>query len=162
MKKVMCLCVLLIGMAILVGCGVPASVQSNQQEFVSSTGDFATGQMAARQMAEIFKDKPNAKIAMLTGELRQENQIDCANGFKQGMAEVEMNLVAEQETNVAPYEVMIAMEIMLVKYPDLDGVFILNDTMVLSALEAFKNANVDVVVISCDTTGDTLKAYNVK
>ena len=122
------------------------------------TNNKMGGEMGAKRMIELFKDKPGAKVALITGVPGQQTMRDRADGFKEALAGSDINLVDEQPADSDPGKAMAVMENYLTSYPDLDGVFILNATMSVSSLEAINNASSAVKVIGFDSSTDALQA----
>jgi ABC-type sugar transport system substrate-binding protein len=85
---------------------------------------------------------------------------DRVRGFEQGLAkDPEFEIVDKPTGEGQRVKAMAAMENMLQKYPDLAGVFAINDDSALGALQAVRQAGRDeVVIIGYDATPEAREA----
>ena len=85
---------------------------------------------------------------------------DRVRGFEEGLAKYPEFKVVDKPTGEGQrVKAMTAMENMLQKYPDLAGVFAINDDSALGALQAVKQAGRDeVVIIGYDATPEAREA----
>ncbi len=101
-----------------------------------------------------------SKVAILQGIITQSTGKARADGAKAGLTECGMNIVAELSAEWDRAKATSVMEDILVKNPDIQGLFASNDNMALGAVEALKNAGVNdkVIVVGFDANPDAAAA----
>ncbi|MGM9630464.1 sugar ABC transporter substrate-binding protein [Butyricicoccus sp.] len=132
--------------------------EGNEYPYVGSDNYFS-GKMAAQALAEALPE--GAKVAVIGGSQSQRAHYKRANGFKD---------FVEQETTLQFLEISEvpgctltggrnAMQQLLEKYPDIQGVFCASAMMVMGALEQCRDSDrEDIRLVGMDTQSDALTA----
>lgn len=113
----------------------------NDASLVASTvasDNFMAGQLIGEELGKTLNGKGN--VVMLTYNVAQVC-LDRANGFKDSIAKYpDIKIVAEQEIQPGVDTALPVMENMLQAYPDLTGVFALNDPSAIGCAAAVESA----------------------
>ncbi|WP_343210666.1 substrate-binding domain-containing protein [Anaerolentibacter hominis] len=120
---------------------------SNDDYTCAITGsNYMIGQKSADDMAKRLDGK--GKVAMIEGTLGASDTTDRAKGFLETIANYpDIEVIADVSGDFAKDKGMACMEDILVKYPDIDGVFCHNDEMAQGAYMACEAAGADDVLI---------------
>ena len=97
------------------------------------------------------------KVAELEGTPGASAAIDRSKGFH-NIADVKLNIVANQTAKFDRTQGMSVMENMLQAHSDIQAVFAANDEMALGALEAISGAGKNIMVVGFDATDDAIEA----
>lgn len=140
--------------------GIPAIAFNSpvdNSELVDCTvvsDNFMAGELIGKALAEQLGGK--GKIAMLTYDVAVVC-FDRAEGFVKALAEYpEMEVVVRQEITPGTDTALPVMENILQSYPEITGVFCLNDPSALGALAAIEAAGKleDIKVVAVDGSDD--------
>lgn len=113
----------------------------------SITGsNYQIGQLSAEDMAERLGGK--GKVAVIQGTVGATDSTERTKGFKETIANYpDMEIVADPSGDFVKDKGMTAMEDILIKNPDLAGVFCCNDEMAQGALLACESVGANDVLI---------------
>jgi len=121
------------------------------------TDNEAGAALAAQYMCDNLE--PGSEVAILQGIVTQSTGKARADGAKGGLESCGLTVVAEVPGEWDKAKGQAAMEDILTKNPNLQGVFGSNDNMALGAVEAIKNAGVgDLLVVGFDANPDAAAA----
>ena len=125
-----------------------------------ASDNFMAGQLIGEELAKALGNKGN--VAMLTYNVAKVCA-DRANGFKDSIAKYpDIKIVAEQEIQPGVDTAMPVMENILQSYPNLNGVFALNDPSAIgcaAAVEAAKKLD-KIKIVGVDGSADGKKAIS--
>lgn len=123
-----------------------------------ASDNFMAGQLIGEELGKALNGK--GKVVMLTYNVAQVC-LDRANGFKDSIAKYpDIQIVAEQEIQPGVDTALPVMENMLQSYPDLTGVFALNDPSAIGCAAAVEAANLldKIKIVGVDGSDDGKKA----
>lgn len=123
-----------------------------------ASDNFMAGQLIGEELAKTLGGK--GKVAMLTYNVAQVC-LDRANGFKDSIGKYpEIKVVVEQEIQPGVDTALPVMENILQSYPELNGVFALNDPSAIGAAAAIEAANLldKIKIVGVDGSDDGKKA----
>ncbi|MGL5584540.1 MAG: ribose ABC transporter substrate-binding protein RbsB [Plesiomonas sp.] len=124
-----------------------------------ASDNVAGGKMAGDFIAQ--KVGKQAKVIELEGIAGTSAARDRGQGFKQAVAEHQLNLLAAQPADFDRTKGLNVMENLLAAQPTVQAVFAQNDEMALGALRALQAAGKDqVLVVGFDGTEDGIKAVS--
>ncbi|MGL5758635.1 ribose ABC transporter substrate-binding protein RbsB [Plesiomonas sp.] len=124
-----------------------------------ASDNVAGGKMAGDFIAQ--KVGKQAKVIELEGIAGTSAARDRGEGFKQAVAEHQLNLLAAQPADFDRTKGLNVMENLLAAQPTVQAVFAQNDEMALGALRALQAAGKDqVLVVGFDGTEDGIKAVS--
>lgn len=109
-----------------------------------ASDNVAGGRLAGEYMVKLLGGK--GKIAIVNHPVVQSVQ-DRVKGFKEAIAKSEIQIVADQAGDGVRDKSMAVAENILQKFPDLDGIFGINDSTALGCLAAVRQAKRNNVVI---------------
>lgn len=139
---------------------VDAPVKKEDEELIVSTvasDNVLAGKMAAQALAKV---KPNAKLVVLHLSVNKAC-IDRVEGFKTEMAQhPEMEILDVQEAKGTTEGARPVMRDLIGRYPDLDGVFAINDPNALGVISALDSVNKldQVTIVTVDGSQQGIKA----
>ena len=125
---------------------------------VVATDNYLAGQLVGEAMGKALDGK--GEVAMLTYNVA-EVCLDRANGFKDAIAEYpDIKIVEEQEIQPGTDTALPVAENILQAYPDLAGMFALNDPSALGCVAAVESANLldQVQIVGVDGSDDAKAA----
>lgn len=110
--------------------------------------DLEVGVRCGEMMKEALPD--GGKVAIVEGAAGTDPQIKRTKGFEEETADTDIEIVDKQNSNWSTEEAMSITEDFLIKYPDLSGIFVHDDSMAAGVVEAVKAANLigDIQIIS--------------
>lgn len=123
-----------------------------------ATDNYLAGQLVGEAMGKALDGK--GEVAMLTYNVA-EVCLDRANGFKDAIAEYpDIKIVEEQEIQPGTDTALPVAENILQAYPDLAGMFALNDPSALGCVAAVESANLldQVQIVGVDGSDDAKAA----
>lgn len=124
-----------------------------------ASDNVAGGKMAGDFIAQ--KVGKQAKVIELEGIAGTSAARDRGQGFKQAVAEHQLNLLAAQPADFDRTKGLNVMENLLAAQPTVQAVFAQNDEMALGALRALQATGKDqVLVVGFDGTEDGIKAVS--
>lgn len=127
-------------------------------ESTVATDNFMAGQLIGEALGEALEGK--GKVVMLTYNVAQVCA-DRANGFKDALSQYpDIEIVEEQEIQPGVDTAMPVMENMLQAYPDLTGVFALNDPSAIGCAAAVDSAGKldQIKIVGVDGSEDGIAA----
>ncbi len=138
--------------------GIPVIAYNSPVNFeIASTvasDNYMAGQLVGEAMAKAIGEK--GEVAMLTYNVA-EVCLDRANGFKDAIAEYpDIKIVEEQEIQPGTDTALPVAENILQAYPDLAGMFALNDPSALGCVAAVESAGMleQVKIVGVDGSDD--------
>lgn len=138
--------------------GIPVIAYNSPVNFeIASTvasDNYMAGQLVGEALAEAIGGK--GEVAMLTYNVA-EVCLDRANGFKDAIAEyADITIVEEQEIQPGTDTALPVAENILQAYPDLVGMFALNDPSALGCVAAVESAGMleQVQIVGVDGSDD--------
>lgn len=142
--------------------GIPVIAYNSPLNFeiasTVATDNYLAGQLVGEAMGKALDGK--GEVAMLTYNVA-EVCLDRANGFKDAIAEYpDIKIVEEQEIQPGTDTALPVAENILQAYPDLAGMFALNDPSALGCVAAVESANLldQVQVVGVDGSDDAKAA----
>jgi ribose transport system substrate-binding protein len=87
--------------------------------------------------------EPNSKMAIISGKPGQSGVAERIQGAKDALEGTGIEFIAEQPAEWSKDKALTVMQDFLTRYPDLNGVYALDDPMALGALQAIKAAGRD-------------------
>lgn len=123
-----------------------------------ASDNFMAGQLIGEELAKELNG--TGKVVMLTYNVAQVC-LDRANGFKDAISKYpDIQIVAEQEIQPGVDTALPVMENMLQSYPDLTGVFALNDPSAIGCAAAVEAAKLldKIKIVGVDGSEDGKKA----
>jgi ribose transport system substrate-binding protein len=87
--------------------------------------------------------EPNSKMAIISGKPGQSGVAERIQGAKDVLEGTGIEFIAEQPAEWSKDKALTVMQDFLTRYPDLNGVYALDDPMALGALQAIKAAGRD-------------------
>lgn len=142
--------------------GIPVIAYNSPLNFeiasTVATDNYLAGQLVGEAMGKALDGK--GKVAMLTYNVA-EVCLDRANGFKDAIAEYpDIKIVEEQEIQPGTDTALPVAENILQAYPDLAGMFALNDPSALGCVAAVESANLldQVQIVGVDGSDDAKAA----
>lgn len=138
--------------------GIPVIAYNSPLNFeiasTVATDNYLAGQLVGEAMGKALDGK--GEVAMLTYNVA-EVCLDRANGFKDAIAEYpDIKIVEEQEIQPGTDTALPVAENILQAYPDLAGMFALNDPSALGCVAAVESANLldQVQIVGVDGSDD--------
>jgi ABC-type sugar transport system substrate-binding protein len=104
-----------------------------------TTDTYAQGFAVGQAMTAVMQ--PGSKMAVISGKPGQSGVAERIQGAKDATKDLKLQWVAEQPAEWSKDKALTVMQDFLTRYPDLNGVFALDDPMALGALQAIKAAN---------------------
>ena len=142
--------------------GIPVIAYNSPLNFeiasTVATDNYLAGQLVGEAMGKALDGK--SEVAMLTYNVA-EVCLDRANGFKDAIAEYpDIKIVEEQEIQPGTDTALPVAENILQAYPDLAGMFALNDPSALGCVAAVESANLldQVQIVGVDGSDDAKAA----
>ena len=142
--------------------GIPVIAYNSPLNFeiasTVATDNYLAGQLVGEAMGKALDGK--GEVAMLTYNVA-EVCLDRANGFKDAIAEYpDIKIVEEQEIQPGTDTALPVAENILQAYPDLAGMFALNDPSALGCVAAVESANLldQVQIVGVDGSDDAKAA----
>ncbi len=142
--------------------GIPVIAYNSPLNFeiasTVATDNYLAGQLVGEAMGKALDGK--GEVAMLTYNVA-EVCLDRANGFKDAIAEYpDIKIVEEQEIQPGTDTALPVAENILQAYPDLAGMFALNDPSALGCVAAVESANLldQVQIVGVDGSDDAKTA----
>ena len=142
--------------------GIPVIAYNSPLNFeiasTIATDNYLAGQLVGEAMGKALDGK--GEVAMLTYNVA-EVCLDRANGFKDAIAEYpDIKIVEEQEIQPGTDTALPVAENILQAYPDLAGMFALNDPSALGCVAAVESANLldQVQIVGVDGSDDAKAA----
>ena len=142
--------------------GIPVIAYNSPLNFeiasTVATDNYLAGQLVGEAMGKALDGK--GEVAMLTYNVA-EVCLDIANGFKDAIAEYpDIKIVEEQEIQPGTDTALPVAENILQAYPDLAGMFALNDPSALGCVAAVESANLldQVQIVGVDGSDDAKAA----
>ena len=142
--------------------GIPVIAYNSPLNFeiasTVATDNYLAGQLVGEAMGKALDGK--GEVAMLTYNVA-EVCLDRANGFKDAIAEYpDIKIVEEQEIQPGTDTALAVAENILQAYPDLAGMFALNDPSALGCVAAVESANLldQVQIVGVDGSDDAKAA----
>lgn len=142
--------------------GIPVIAYNSPLNFeiasTVATDNYLAGQLVGEAMGKTLDGK--GEVAMLTYNVA-EVCLDRANGFKDAIAEYpDIKIVEEQEIQPGTDTALPVAENILQAYPDLAGMFALNDPSALGCVAAVESANLldQVQIVGVDGSDDAKAA----
>ena len=142
--------------------GIPVIAYNSPLNFeiasTVATDNYLAGQLVGEAMGKALDGK--GVVAMLTYNVA-EVCLDRANGFKDAIAEYpDIKIVEEQEIQPGTDTALPVAENILQAYPDLAGMFALNDPSALGCVAAVESANLldQVQIVGVDGSDDAKAA----
>ena len=142
--------------------GIPVIAYNSPLNFeiasTVATDNYLAGQLVGEAMGKALDGK--GEVAMLTYNVA-EVCLDRANGFKDAIAEYpDIKIVEEQEIQPGTDTALPVAENILQAYPDLAGMFALNDLSALGCVAAVESANLldQVQIVGVDGSDDAKAA----
>ena len=142
--------------------GIPVIAYNSPLNFeiasTVATDNYLAGQLVGEAMGKALDGK--GEVAMLTYNVA-EVCLDRANGFKDAIAEYpDIKIVEEQEIQPGTDTALPVAENILKAYPDLAGMFALNDPSALGCVAAVESANLldQVQIVGVDGSDDAKAA----
>lgn len=132
-------------------------VKNDQAYTCAVTGsNYQIGQLTADDMAARMGGK--GKVALIEGTLGATDNTNRANGFLETIAKYpDIEVVADVSGDFVKDKGMACMEDILIKYPNLNGVFCANDEMAQGAYLACESSGAtDILIYGCDGYRSTL------
>ena len=126
-----------------------------------SPDNIKSGHDIAIEMFKQFKTPNKGKILAIQGMLANTAAIDRFKGLKQALKETPgVELLADQDGEWNPQKALTIAETWLAKYKDIDGIWVANDGMAISVVQALKakGLNGKVKVVGVDGIGDAVTA----
>lgn len=130
---------------IMVDSGPAADTDESLYVTYIGTDNYAGSVLAGQGMVDVLGNE--GKVVIVRGVSGNTAGEARAAGFKDGIADSKLELVAEQAGNWSNDDALQAMENMLIANPDLNGVYSCSDVMLDGILEALDDAGRDDVVI---------------
>jgi ribose transport system substrate-binding protein len=122
-----------------------------------ATDNYAGGKTAGEFAVKQLEGK--GKVVILRGTLGTDLENQRFTGFKDAIAETEIEVVSEQSANFDRTTAFNTIENILQAHPDIDLVYAENDEMCLGVAKALESANrSDIMVIGFDGAVETLEA----
>lgn len=87
--------------------------------------------------------EPNSKMAIISGKPGQSGVAERIQGAKDALEGTGIEFIAEQPAEWSKDKALTVMQDFLTRYPDLNGVYALDDPMALGALQAIKASGRD-------------------
>jgi ribose transport system substrate-binding protein len=87
--------------------------------------------------------EPNSKMAIISGKPGQSGVAERIQGAKDAVEGTGIEFIAEQPAEWSKDKALTVMQDFLTRYPDLNGVYALDDPMALGALQAIKTSGRD-------------------
>ncbi len=143
--------------------GIPIVAYNSPVDDASSVAstvasdNFMAGQLIGEELAKAMGEK--GKVVMLTYNVAQVCA-DRANGFKDSISKYpDIEIVEEQEIQPGVDTALPVMENMLQSYPDLTGVFALNDPSAIGCAAAVESAGMldKIKIVGVDGSEDGIK-----
>lgn len=100
--------------------------------------DLEVGVRCGEMMKEALPD--GGKIAIVEGAAGSDPQIKRTQGFEDEVKDSKIEVVDKQNSNWSTEEAMAITEDFLIKYPELSGIFVHDDSMAAGVIEAVKAA----------------------
>lgn len=130
-----------------IAAGIPVTVfdsglDSDKYLSFVATNNYEGGQMAAREMAALLKEKTKAKVAVLQHAPGSQSTMDREKGFEDTMAQefaAQIQIVARQYGMSDRSKARAAAENFLTAHPDLDGIFCSTEPSATGAALALKS-----------------------
>lgn len=125
-----------------------------------ASDNFMAGQLIGEELAKALGGK--GEVVMLTYNVAQVC-LDRANGFKDSIAKYpDIKIDAEQEIQPGVDTALPVMENMLQSFPNLTGVFALNDPSAIGCAAAVESANLldKIKIVGVDGSADGNKAIS--
>ena len=142
--------------------GIPVIAYNSPLNFeiasTVATDNYLAGQLVGEAMGKALDGK--GEVAMLTYNVA-EVCLDRANGFKDAIAEYpDIKIVEEQEIQPGTDTALPVAENIMQAYPDLAGMFALNDPSALGCVAAVESANLldQVQIVGVDGSDDAKAA----
>ncbi len=142
--------------------GIPVIAYNSPLNFeiasTVATDNYLAGQLVGEAMGKALDGK--GEVAMLTYNVA-EVCLDRANGFKDAIAEYpDIKIVEEQEIQPGTDTALPVAENILQAYPDLAGMFALNDPSALGCVAAVESANLldQIQIVGVDGSDDAKAA----
>lgn len=117
-----------------------------------STDNIGVGKKGGSFIAERLE--PGAQVAIIEGKSGDQASEDRTNGAKQAFEEAGLELIGSQS---ADYDRQVTMDIVstyIQQYPELKGIYCINDGMALGAVQAVMNAGKEGEILVVGTDGD--------
>ena len=144
--------------------GIPVVMSGTKVSTNVSASITADNTSGGRLCGEYVVEKlgGKGKIVMILGTPGRDVIEARQNGFRDAIAESDIEIVAEQVANLERAQAVSVMETILQANPDIDAVWCANDEMALGAIEALRSVNKvgKVLVGGFDATPDGVEAIN--
>jgi ribose transport system substrate-binding protein len=106
-----------------------------------TTDTYGQGRAVGEAIKAVME--PNAKMAIISGKPGQSGVAERIQGAKDALEGTGIEFIAEQPAEWSKDKALTVMQDFLTRYPDLNGVYALDDPMALGALQAIKAAGRD-------------------
>lgn len=120
---------------------------SGQTSFIG-TENMTLGQKAGELLTSMLQ--PGDKVALISQQVNNTVNSDRIDGARMILTAAGIDIVAEKLTQEDQYDAASIMDRILQKYPDLKGVYAVNDELALSVLNYAKAKGVNLPVIGSD------------
>ena len=101
-----------------------------------TTDTYGQGRAVGEAIKAVME--PNAKMAIISGKPGQSGVAERIQGAKDALEGTGIEFIAEQPAEWSKDKALTVMQDFLTRYPDLNGVYALDDPMALGALQAIK------------------------
>jgi ribose transport system substrate-binding protein len=106
-----------------------------------TTDTYGQGRAVGEAIKAVME--PNSKMAIISGKPGQSGVAERIQGAKDALEGTGIEFIAEQPAEWSKDKALTVMQDFLTRYPDLNGVYALDDPMALGALQAIKAAGRD-------------------
>jgi ribose transport system substrate-binding protein len=101
-----------------------------------TTDTYGQGRAVGEAIKAVME--PNSKMAIISGKPGQSGVAERIQGAKDALEGTGIEFIAEQPAEWSKDKALTVMQDFLTRYPDLNGVYALDDPMALGALQAIK------------------------